>query len=366
MKMEIYVKNEDMDDIFVWVRDNLDRGQELVLDGVRLNPGERIGVEVEKDEDGDGLITWLAQKAHDSSVQKQEGPLSVDEGEEVDVDLFGATRASNVVSISNIKPFTVQDPRAFEILDGFVQKHFSNYPDKIRNVSVAVIHSLSIEWGELTADVEAGKTLPDVVELDEFTWVNEQDKEKERDEFISVTTSRSVTFQSGQDFETTNEFKMGIKIPVGSSALNSDLVQKTVFKVNSSESQTVKDEKKVDTRYKYVVPPKSILKIHALTKKGRFIVPVKGEVVIEAIFQIQAEIKLIANSWSRLDIIPQHLTLSRAYPRPHDRLIEYSGTLISDTFKDTKITERVVPLPQSEEERAIYEILERGGWVSSG
>lgn len=81
----ITIKNEDLGDLFVWVRDMNVYGGPFVLNGARLNQGASRNFELQLDGSGEGRISWRVQRYDDERRQRSEEDVVVKPESTVDV-----------------------------------------------------------------------------------------------------------------------------------------------------------------------------------------------------------------------------------------------------------------------------------------
>jgi hypothetical protein len=84
----ITLENTDVGDLFVWLWDCNTSGEDLLIDGDRLNRGERRDVAVQADGEGRGLLTWRAVRTDDPEREKQRDRIEVEDSETVEVTTF--------------------------------------------------------------------------------------------------------------------------------------------------------------------------------------------------------------------------------------------------------------------------------------
>lgn len=73
----ITIKNEDLEDLFVWVNDLNAYGKPYVINGIRLNQGRTRSVDVQLDGSGEGRISWRVQRHNDEHRQRLEEEVIV-------------------------------------------------------------------------------------------------------------------------------------------------------------------------------------------------------------------------------------------------------------------------------------------------
>jgi len=84
MSIAVVIKNTDVADLFVTVRDMNLFGTPAILEGRRINEGESVGILVQEDGSGSGSIQWDVQRTDDSSLTAQR-TVEVTDGKTVDV-----------------------------------------------------------------------------------------------------------------------------------------------------------------------------------------------------------------------------------------------------------------------------------------
>jgi hypothetical protein len=96
MSFESLVQNTENQDLFVWVWDLLTSNQQMILDGVRLRPGETARITLEQGKRESGKIRWRTQAPDDSDLVKVNSAI-VHPDSPVAIDLYDAAllRSSN-------------------------------------------------------------------------------------------------------------------------------------------------------------------------------------------------------------------------------------------------------------------------------
>ena len=84
MTINITLDNTDQGDLFVSVVDLNLAGTPTILNNQRINEGESWALGVQEDGDGNGSITWSAQRT-DDAARTARHTVSVGSGDTVDV-----------------------------------------------------------------------------------------------------------------------------------------------------------------------------------------------------------------------------------------------------------------------------------------
>ena len=362
MKSTITVHNDDMVDLFVWVRDLLSYGQDIVLSEQRLSPDESVQIEVELDEDKNAKILWRAQRADDPSVSKESDALEVDDGDTVDVNVFGA-RATFVRTIE-VKPkrlaaTQVSDPKVFTLIEAIWNEKIAPKL-KYRSQFISV-ESVALLWGSAIIDESQIKTIPSRVEEKTVEYLNDTDEPKPHEETLRVTTKRTVTLESSTKLTDSSELKVGLGFSIGVVKLNADIISKNSFEIGSKSTQSFSEEVTVETKEKWTVPARTRHVLTVQCTKGLVVAPVEGSLVIDA--NVRFAYEVLPNSG-------HYVTTKDSYPisavlsNPADRQVEYDGTLVSESYEKTVVVHRDTPLNALLLEQ--LRPLEAGGWISSG
>lgn len=85
----ISIYNDDVNDLFVSIRDFNTAGHNVVIDQIRINSGDNIPVSIQEDGNGNGHIQWAAIQVSDPNKTKQVDVPDVNPNSTVDVDVFG-------------------------------------------------------------------------------------------------------------------------------------------------------------------------------------------------------------------------------------------------------------------------------------
>lgn len=368
MLKTISIRNGDMADLFVWVRDLNTSDQRIVLDGERINSDERLNIAVEFDSDNEARVTWLAKSTEENGDEKEGDVVDLNEGEELVVDVFGArTLTSNDLYHENFNafsyiPWRVQDPGAATMLAPLLGKIFASLPVEVAP-QLEYIEQIKIEWGDAIADTERSTSVPSVIEESILVYTNDTDQPKPHEELIKVTTKRSVSYDTTQRIESTNEYKIGITVPIGAgSKINGDLLQKNTVTIGASATQRFDEEKLIETKEKWEIPARSRHFLRTVVTKGLLITPIKGRVVLDALIVVSIKPGGTLGD-RRVNSNPVWLSHPKGLPNPADRVINYEGTLTSEGYQKIEIDHRDDLLEQSSNSINLFE---PGGWHSSG
>ncbi|MEO3713272.1 hypothetical protein [Roseateles flavus] len=331
MKIKVYVANEDHEDIFLWVRDNFDYDQNLVIDAERLNPGEQRHFEIEANEDGDGLVSWVAQSANDPEVVKERGPSLLREGETLSVDLFGARKVSRTRtrSTGDTRSLVIGAETEAQIKQLWTKVHRFGGPAKVVATKLVVL-----QQGIADVAIDQSKVIPGKVERTVKSFKNATDKEKKWDYSVTLTTRRSETAQWTQRITGSNDLKVAFNVPLGDARINADLLQKNSFDLTKTNTQVFSEDYTTTEKFTWKIPPRSLSELNVSVVKGLLQTPVFGFVVIDCVVDLE-------NVFGEVE---ENMTLSNFLQSPADRQIPIRAELISETYQRTDIEQIDSPL----------------------
>lgn len=200
------------------------------------------------------------------------------------------------------------------------------------NYRIVRINQVRVLWGEARLDVSQAKRIPTKYEERVIRMVNcDPENSKPFNRKIKVRTKEKVVYEKKRTVTTSEDFNVGITFSAADlGKINAGLVRKNSINLSSRETQEFEEEISYEYDEVFDVPPLTEYVYKYTAEKGLLIVPIVGDIIIDAHFLMQR---------TDAPVLKGEFWLSdgKLLPRPEDRRTSFGGELINESYDNLDI-----------------------------
>lgn len=208
-----------------------------------------------------------------------------------------------------------------------------------RNYRIEQVDALAFQWGEAKLDIASAKTLPNKFEQRILRIVNcDPSQKKNYNRHITVETTRSVSVEMTNTVTFEQETKIGLNLSIEDIAgINADIITKNTISLSRRDTQSFSERVTDSIDIDLSVDPMTDYLYKYTAVKGLLSVPIKGRMIIDAqIFMRRTDIPALAGTFWLSD--------PKLLPDPQQRMVEFSGTLVNETYERVDISHSAKPI----------------------